>query len=575
MGDTLEEQIKRFGDAYISLATDTKRQPKEAQDILAILQVEFEAVNEAVRLRRDPSIVHHVIPDPSFQLARIMATRSANPGYLGISKINFDHFGQDARTAYNAGHTYALMAAAAGNLMGAYTLNAFADHFLEDLFSAGHLRTPRRMLHADYDIAPDYCAKACTRPLLALMQPSGETWTAYGDKRALDAVNKENLERCLAAVQASADEIYAAYLTRQVPNPVDFRAWNHAPTLDLRRLDIENRRQAQFTSDWWFDTTAVSIKSSSWWGYPMSLDGPRKIIPWTGISACNTGGLQNTMVFYQDSAGGIHQSRFVDGVWYGGPTAPALLTAASFSALASVSWDGGNGASLFWVEPGTYVVHERRYASGQWTAGPLGSLDVKVDWYASMAAVSWATGGTRFVRLYLQERGAAMIQELAFDTTRGWSRASQFQNVMRGTGLAAAAFLNADGTALSQIHVFHQTPEATIRDCYWDYNTSIWSMNPLVQIMDAAPATCISAATWPGGGSNITTIFYSDTQDTLCQRVSGDWNSTRKIVAPPLLSTMVAAVQANNDQSLPAANGLDLFLPSLDEHTARMRSSPS
>ena len=85
--------------------------------------------------------------------------RSGIPGYLGLAKINWDHFGADARTAYNAGHRTALEAAVKGDLEDAYTMNAFADHFLEDSFSAGHLRTPRRLLHSKWNPSADLCAK--------------------------------------------------------------------------------------------------------------------------------------------------------------------------------------------------------------------------------------------------------------------------------------------------------------------------------------------------------------------------------------------------------------------------------
>lgn len=91
-------------------------------------------------------------------------------GYLGLALINFDHFGEDARTAYKAGHLAALRQAASSkspaNLESAYALNAFADHFLEDSFAAGHLRVPRQKLHSpkilDWvkaDVFPDLCAQ--------------------------------------------------------------------------------------------------------------------------------------------------------------------------------------------------------------------------------------------------------------------------------------------------------------------------------------------------------------------------------------------------------------------------------
>jgi len=93
--------------------------------------------------------------------------RSDFPGYFGLARINWDHFGEYARTAYNAGHSIAIQKAVGGDLEGAYTLNAFADHFLEDSFSAGHLRTPRKHLHKDgfFGFRADLCAKVRTDSL--------------------------------------------------------------------------------------------------------------------------------------------------------------------------------------------------------------------------------------------------------------------------------------------------------------------------------------------------------------------------------------------------------------------------
>ena len=112
-----------------------------------------------MQLYKDPSIVYNgILPDITSSLELATVTRTQIPGYLGLAQINWDHFGPDARTAYNAGHAVALVAAAViGDLNYAYTLNAFADHFLEDSFSAGHMRTPLRMLHT-FDGTGDLCA---------------------------------------------------------------------------------------------------------------------------------------------------------------------------------------------------------------------------------------------------------------------------------------------------------------------------------------------------------------------------------------------------------------------------------
>jgi hypothetical protein len=121
------------------------------------------AINNALEKGIDPSSVYATLPDETANFEEITISRpSDQPSYLGLAKINWDHFGADARTAYNAGHTMALQEATKGKdpkyLISAYTMNAFADHFLEDSFSAGHTRTPRRQLHSESGDA-DLCAK--------------------------------------------------------------------------------------------------------------------------------------------------------------------------------------------------------------------------------------------------------------------------------------------------------------------------------------------------------------------------------------------------------------------------------
>ena len=160
-GPTSEDKQKRFLNAFYWLAIDTTRQPKECTDILALLKPEVDAINLAVELRKDPSMLYNgILPDITATLQRATAGRPAEvPDYLGLASINWDHFGIHARHAYNAGHTVALQVAAKGNLEEAYAMNAFADRYLQDSFSAGHLRTPRVMLHSA-DGARDICAKA-------------------------------------------------------------------------------------------------------------------------------------------------------------------------------------------------------------------------------------------------------------------------------------------------------------------------------------------------------------------------------------------------------------------------------
>jgi len=160
-GKDNQDRSARFVRAYNTLADGGSRQPKEAMDILAVLQAEVDAINIALQNHQDPSVVsiYAKLPDVSVELEKIIFGRSGIPGYLGLAQIDWDHFGADARIAHNTGHTTAPQKAIGGDLEGACAMNAFADHYLEDSFSAGYLRTPCRLLHSSTDITADVCAK--------------------------------------------------------------------------------------------------------------------------------------------------------------------------------------------------------------------------------------------------------------------------------------------------------------------------------------------------------------------------------------------------------------------------------
>ena len=165
-GDAPADRALRFENAFGTLAKETRRTPKEALNILNILQKEVDAVNKAIEEHKDPwDSAYPYLDDMNIKLQIATIGRPA-PGlsYLRLAQINWDHFGKDAWTAYNVGHHAALDIAAAGpgdnvQLEAAYAMNAFADHFLEDSFAAGHMRTPRRALHGKYDVTADACAK--------------------------------------------------------------------------------------------------------------------------------------------------------------------------------------------------------------------------------------------------------------------------------------------------------------------------------------------------------------------------------------------------------------------------------
>ena len=222
-----------------------------AEELGAVLEVlgrEQQAVADAVSAGALPSSAFTALGDSlSYEWNRItysgalpfvggQAGLLATPGrYMQLAYVNMDHFGADAVTAYRAGHTVALRLAAALHdtvdraaprpedevaLRTAYAVNAFADHFLTDLFAAGHLRTPRRALH-DMTLSVRQESGLLAKVMhdednsrgLVVTNRHGDTWTAYGDGLERDPQCAGNLSMAMAAAQASAEEVYAAFHT--------------------------------------------------------------------------------------------------------------------------------------------------------------------------------------------------------------------------------------------------------------------------------------------------------------------------------------------------------------------------
>ena len=211
----------------------------ELARILAILAEEEAAVAKAISNGEQPSTAFHALGDSlSYEWNAATGGAPASEGklaalrkqgrYLKLALVNMDHFGRDAQKAYMAVHTFALQEALKLHgtdltsdegqkaLKRAYAICAFGDHFLSDLFAAGHVRTPRRAL---YEIATTTAEESglLARVMHGEDNSHGvtvtngpETWLAYGDGMELDDVNKANWAMAVKAVQASADDVIGA-----------------------------------------------------------------------------------------------------------------------------------------------------------------------------------------------------------------------------------------------------------------------------------------------------------------------------------------------------------------------------
>ncbi|KAA8913588.1 hypothetical protein FN846DRAFT_928798 [Sphaerosporella brunnea] len=199
--------------------------------------------------------------------------------YPRISWNNFDHFGNDARSAYTACHTVALGLAANANgnedaLNEAYLADAFALHFLTDSFSSGHMRAPRRALHDNnpltafpsgmvgapvWDTQSRYMHDEDAALGLWVHNDEGSEWIAFGDKQYFDGHNRINRLRCQDASQASIDEIHTAFTTGKVPGTSSFAALKKAPKPQL--AEGKGWSYDNFSPLWVYDPTSKAFSA--------------------------------------------------------------------------------------------------------------------------------------------------------------------------------------------------------------------------------------------------------------------------------------------------------------------------
>jgi hypothetical protein len=298
-GSSPAERVQRFSAAFNSLAV-LPASREEAPKILAVMQKEINAVNQAIKDGKSPHDAYAALGDTlSEEWNRITGGGSVVSAlfplgrYLKLAADNADHFGEWALSAYLAGHTAALQHAVIAHQSGtdqalelAYAMNSFADHFLTDLFSAGHLRVPRKQLAAV--VTPGDLGSLISRFMhdedskfgLKVRNAVGDEWHAYGDKRYFDADDAANRAQVQRAVQASADEIFDAFISGVAPSPANFKAPLYVPDLNaaqnpannfsplfkmegdkvLRRKDVNDLNDKHWTADWWGWSTYLLLK---------------------------------------------------------------------------------------------------------------------------------------------------------------------------------------------------------------------------------------------------------------------------------------------------------------------------
>lgn len=316
-GPTDAARQDRFLQAFATLATDANA-PREVRAVLDIMQIEIDAVAAAVANHQQPSSAYAALPRRDYAWSRVTGgsgwkLSNFNGRYMRLQSENFDHFGSDAIAAYSSGHGAALSVANAARqqsdlalqqaqLQLAYAMNAFADHFLSDLFAGGHIRTPRRQLRdllrawgPVTDLLAMYMHNEDCQYGVTVVNARGDQWTAYGDRYYLDDVNAQNKAYVNEAVQASVTEVYSAFVSGTLPGPTNYAALRIIPDLTVAQNYLSNNPPnpaAMFVFDGTRIQRRVHLDDASvhlWtpdWGYAETYASlvARYGAPWDGAA---------------------------------------------------------------------------------------------------------------------------------------------------------------------------------------------------------------------------------------------------------------------------------------------------
>lgn len=301
LGETVEEQQKRFLNAFNSFAKNMNS-VDEIRQLNQVIGQELEMIRKGMQQGEPPETIYQRIGNEVGRQINCITGGGCHtsfwwmfPGrYLKLAMENYDHFVPNAKMAYLSGHQVALNQALKARDSGlkedlelAYAMDAFACHFLSDLFAAGHIRTPRVQL-ANH-VSPSLLGSLLANYMhneeningLHVHNRNYEHWAVYGDFSYFNPhnlVNKQMLERLL---QQSANAVFNTYYSGESQDPSPILAqipehtedslennfditplfyWDEQSQKLLRRQDIGNPYDSNMTADWWGWSTLLDLK---------------------------------------------------------------------------------------------------------------------------------------------------------------------------------------------------------------------------------------------------------------------------------------------------------------------------
>jgi len=224
-GTTDAERLSRFNAAFNDLAREEKVSHCDddfcANKLLEIFKAEADAHAQ--------SGLDGPVPSRSAGTMVSIELYTRN-NFLRLAIRNWDHFLPTSMVAYETGHAAAMEQAIKAKKMRtpkekleglelAFAMNAFADHYLTDMYSAGHIRVPRRELFEQSSVASVAGLLAGQmhdedgRVGLTVKNADGKVWKMFGDGQLFVKGAEDNRKMVALAVQTSAKEVIEAFKT--------------------------------------------------------------------------------------------------------------------------------------------------------------------------------------------------------------------------------------------------------------------------------------------------------------------------------------------------------------------------
>jgi len=315
---TQEEREERWAAAFEEMwaADDSK--------YLNAVKAEIQLQADAIRGRGStPSEGYLQLNNERYLTSKILIP------LVSLALVNFDHFADHecAAQAYSTGQQLATRYAAlpTASLHKALAMSAFASHSLTDMFSTGHMRTPRHLIYRA-------CGRRALPAALTAMQMHDEEsynglevtsarhpapFHAYGDAFGLDAKNLDNYNEMVAAVNTSMWQVLDSFAAKldmgnatavlqYVPTPTDVSLTTNN-TCPLYSIDTT---VIPWVSGADADLSRLSVRSprNALYGRPCTT---RQFVPWFDCYGFNDAGLSiagfallRPSVVYDKAAGG-------------------------------------------------------------------------------------------------------------------------------------------------------------------------------------------------------------------------------------------------------------------------------